>query len=147
MRGVPVTRGVRLCGPEAGELGCRPEHNGTSSVIVRGVSAELDSREPTERGGKPGVDAERGLTVWRVGGWRGQPGAPLSGPGPAAMRRLGGEGGLGGKDEAGETAAASSRPRAEGTGEGQAPRGPSRPSTTGFRADPACMPIYLLHSA
>ena len=79
MRGVPVTRGVRLRGPEAGKLGCRPGHTGTSSVIVRGVSAELDSREPTERGGKPGVDAERGLAVCRAGGWRGQPGAPLSG--------------------------------------------------------------------
>lgn len=89
MRGVPATWGVRLCGPGAGKLGYRLGHTGTSSVVVRGVSVKFDSREPKEQGGKPGVDAERGLAVWRAGGWRGQRGAPLSGPGTCSNEKTG----------------------------------------------------------
>lgn len=149
MRGVPATWGVRLCGPGAGKLGYRPGHTGTSSVVVRGVSVKFDSREPKEQEGSWGWTlSEASLSGGRgAGGDSG--GHPLAGPRPAATRRLGGEGGLdckgSGKDEAGETAAASSRPRAEGTGEGQAPRGPIQAERSRLQGKPS-LHAYLLAS-
>ena len=106
--------------------------------------AEPDSRGPEEQGGKPG---------WTLSKPRRLEGRELAGTArgsPSQARDLqrredwmGREGG--GKDKARETAVASSRPRAKGTGEGQAPRGPIQAERSGLQGKPS-FPAYLLAS-
>lgn len=144
VRCVPATQGAHavLSGSRKAGLPARAHQN--LICVGHAVSAEPDSRGPEGRGGKPGWTLSKPCCLEGrelAGMARGSPSQAQD-----LQRRedwMGREGGS--KDEARETAVASSRPRAKGTGEGQAPRGPVPAERSGLQGKPS-LPAYLLAS-